>query len=96
MEYSPGYQFTVQIEHGANGILNVSAQDIFTGKANQIAITNEKGRLSQSEIDRTVQVAEKYASEDDTTSQRAWPKPKLSMSCNWTKQNLNHFEIFFD
>jgi molecular chaperone DnaK (HSP70) len=46
--------------------LNVSAQDKSTGKANQITITNEKGRLSQSEIDRMVQEAEKYASEDAT------------------------------
>ena len=30
--------------------MNVSAQDKSTGKANQITITNEKGRLSQSEI----------------------------------------------
>ena len=52
----------------ANGILNVSAQDKSTGKANQITITNEKGRLSQSEIDRMVQEAEKYASEDATAN----------------------------
>merc|ERR1712022_20907 len=49
----------------ANGILNVSAQDKSTGKSNQITITNEKGRLSQSEIDRMVQEAEKYRAEDE-------------------------------
>ena len=32
---------------------------------NQITITNEKGRLSQSEIDRMVQEAEKYESEEN-------------------------------
>ena len=41
----------------ANSILNVSAQDKSAGKANQITITNEKDRLSQSEIDRMVQEA---------------------------------------
>merc|ERR1739848_846945 len=45
-------QIEVTFDIDANGILNVSAQDKSTGKANQITITNEKGRLSQSEIDR--------------------------------------------
>ncbi|CAE7715643.1 unnamed protein product [Symbiodinium sp. CCMP2456] len=44
----------------ANGILNVSASDKSTGKSNQITITNEKGRLSQSEIDRMVQEADEF------------------------------------
>merc|ERR1712039_448207 len=47
------------------GILNVSAQDEASGKTNQITITNEKGRLSQQEIDRMVQEAEKYKAEDE-------------------------------
>merc|ERR1712036_22038 len=45
-------QIEVTFDIDANGILNVSAQDKSTGKSNQITITNEKGRLSQSEIDR--------------------------------------------
>merc|ERR1712144_113123 len=51
-------QVEVTFDIDANGILNVSAQDKSTGKSNQITITNEKGRLSQSEIDRMVQEAE--------------------------------------
>ena len=43
----------------------MSAQDKSTGKSNQITITNEKGRLSQSEIDRMVQETEKNKSEID-------------------------------
>ena len=42
------------VDTDANWILHVSAQDRSTGKSNQITITNEKGRLSQSEIDRMV------------------------------------------
>merc|ERR1712122_124180 len=57
-------QVEVTFDIDANGILNVSAADKSTGKSNQITITNEKGRLSQAEIDRMVQEAEKYASED--------------------------------
>merc|ERR1719285_1647294 len=52
-------QIEVTFDIDANGILNVSAQDKSTGKSNQITITNEKGRLSQAEIDRMVQEAEK-------------------------------------
>ena len=54
-------------------ILNVSAQEKSAGKANQITITSEKDRLSQSEIDRIVQEAEKYATKNATASLRAWP-----------------------
>jgi L1 cell adhesion molecule like protein len=50
-------QIEVTFDIDANGILNVSAQDKSTGKSNQITITNEKGRLSQAEIDRMVQEA---------------------------------------
>merc|ERR1712209_260639 len=53
-------QVEVTFDIDANGILNVSAQDKSAGKSNQITITNEKGRLSQSEIDRMVQEAENY------------------------------------
>merc|ERR1712117_1017952 len=56
-------QIEVTFDIDANGILNVSAQDRSTGKSNQITITNEKGRLSQAEIDRMVQEAEKFRSE---------------------------------
>merc|ERR1711939_827388 len=58
-------QIEVTFDIDANGILNVSAQDKSTGKSNQITITNEKGRLSQAEIDRMVQEAEKYRAEDE-------------------------------
>merc|ERR1719450_1782639 len=58
-------QIEVTFDIDANVILNVSAQDKSTGKSNQITITNEKGRLSQAEIDRMVQEAEKYRAEDE-------------------------------
>merc|ERR1719223_2190312 len=58
-------QVEVTFDIDANGILNVSAQDKSTGKQNQITITNEKGRLSQSEIDRMVSEAEQYRAEDE-------------------------------
>nr|GME09951.1 heat shock cognate 70 kDa protein 2-like [Ipomoea batatas]GME16556.1 heat shock cognate 70 kDa protein 2-like [Ipomoea batatas] len=51
--------------YDANGILNVSAEDKTTGQKNKITITNDKGRLSKEEIERMVQEAEKYKSEDE-------------------------------
>merc|ERR1719271_458633 len=63
-------QIEVTFDIDANGILNVSAQDKSTGKSNQITITNEKGRLSQSEIDRMVSEAEKYKAEDEANKEK--------------------------
>merc|ERR1711957_422700 len=51
-------QIDVTFEIDANGILQVSAEDKGTGKAEKITITAEKGRLSQEDIDRMVRDAE--------------------------------------
>merc|ERR1711959_515391 len=51
-------QIEVTFELDANGILQVSAEDKGTGKSESITITNDKGRLSQEEIDRMVKEAE--------------------------------------
>merc|ERR1712159_547173 len=45
-------QIQVSFDLDANGILNVTAEDKKTGSKNQITISGESGRLSQSEIDR--------------------------------------------
>ena len=47
----------------ANGIVNVSAKDLATGRAQDITIT-ATSNMSQSEIERAVREAEQYASED--------------------------------
>lgn len=57
-------QIEVSFELDANGILKVAASDKGTGKAESITITNDKGRLSQEEIDRMLQEAEQFAEED--------------------------------
>ncbi|KAF8892202.1 luminal binding protein [Infundibulicybe gibba] len=50
--------------------MKVGAADMGTGKSESITITNEKGRLSQEEIDRMVAEAEKFASEDEAQCKR--------------------------
>jgi heat shock protein 5 len=57
-------QIEVTFEIDANGILNVGAEDKGTGKSEKITITNDKGRLSQEEIERMVEEAEEFAEED--------------------------------
>merc|ERR1712025_537861 len=63
-------QIEVSFEVDANGILQVSAEDKGTGKAEKITITAEKGRLSEEEIERMVQEAEEFAEEDKKTKER--------------------------
>ncbi|BGP14433.1 hypothetical protein JCM10213_004556 [Rhodosporidiobolus nylandii] len=58
-------QIEVTFEIDASGIMKVSAADKGTGKSSQITIENEKGRLSQEEIDRMVEEAEKFAAQDE-------------------------------
>merc|ERR1712178_389886 len=63
-------QIEVTFEIDANGILQVSAEDKGTGKAEKITITAEKGRLSEEEIERMVQEAEEFAEEDKKTKEK--------------------------
>jgi L1 cell adhesion molecule like protein len=70
-------QIEVTFDIDANGILNVSACDKSTGKSNKITITNDKGRLSKEDIERMVEEAEKYKSEDEKTRQKIEAKNSL-------------------
>merc|ERR1712232_807117 len=63
-------QIDVTFEIDANAILQVSAEDKGTGKAEKITITAEKGRLSQEEIERMVREAEEFAEEDKKVKER--------------------------
>ncbi|XVF20074.1 hypothetical protein REPUB_Repub11eG0167000 [Reevesia pubescens] len=68
-------QINVCFAIDANGILNVSAEDKTTGQ--QITITNDKGRLSKEEIEKMVQEAEKYKSEDEEHKKKIEAKNAL-------------------
>ncbi|ETM98295.1 hsp70-like protein [Phytophthora nicotianae INRA-310] len=70
-------QIDVTFDVDVNGILNVSAVEKSTGKENKITITNDKGRLSQSEIDRMVADAEKYKDQDERNKLRIESKNAL-------------------
>jgi len=63
-------QIEVTFEIDANGILAVSGQDKGTGKSEKIVITNEKGRLSEDEINQMLKEAEEFAEQDKVTKER--------------------------
>ncbi|RGB30421.1 hsp71-like protein [Rhizophagus diaphanus] len=63
-------QIVVTFDINAYGILNVSAIDKTTGTSNKITITNDKGRLSNEEIERMVTEAEKYHLEREQYAQK--------------------------
>ncbi|CAD6566737.1 MAG: 70-kilodalton heat shock protein [Cyphobasidiales sp. Tagirdzhanova-0007] len=70
-------QIEVTFDVDANGILNVNAADKTTGKSSKITITNDKGRLSKEDIERMVNDAEKYKSEDEAAAARISAKNGL-------------------
>nr|AGR84222.1 heat shock protein 70-4 [Melitaea cinxia] len=63
-------QIEVTFDIDANGILSVSAQDKSTGRSEQITISNDKGRLNKSEIEKMLQDAEKFKNEDENARKR--------------------------
>lgn len=56
-------QIEVTFDIDANGIVNVSAKDLGTGREQHITITSSSN-MSQEDIDRAVKDAEKFAAED--------------------------------
>jgi molecular chaperone DnaK len=63
-------QIEVAFDIDANGIVNVSAKDMATGKEQAMTITGGTA-LSKDDIDRMVADAEKFASEDHTRREAA-------------------------
>jgi len=82
-------QIEVTFEIDANGILQVSAEDKGTGKAEKITITNDKGRLSQEEIDRMVQEAKEYEEEDKKVKEKIDAKNSLESYIYNIKNTIN-------
>jgi L1 cell adhesion molecule like protein len=71
----PKIEVTFNID--ANGIMNVTAKDQSSGKSTQITITNDKGRLSQKEIDDMLRKAEEMKGEDEANLARVTAKNGL-------------------
>merc|ERR1712070_933832 len=63
-------QIEVTFEIDSNGILNVGAEDKGTGKSEKITITNDKGRLTEEQIEKMIKDAEMFADEDKKVKER--------------------------
>ena len=69
-------QIEVTFDVDANGIVNVAAKDLGTGKRTDITITSSTN-LSEEEIDKAVKEAEQYAAEDKARKEKLENKNRL-------------------
>lgn len=76
----------ISFDVDANGILTVSAKDQSTGKSNNITITNDKGRLSKTDIDRMVKEAEMFKEEDEKQRDKVNARNNLESYAHQVKQ----------
>lgn len=78
----------VTFDLDANGILNVSAKEVSTGNSRNITIKNDKGRLSQREIEKMLSDAEQYKEEDEKQKERISSKNSLENYVYSVKQSI--------
>ncbi len=81
-------QIEVTFDIDANGILNVSAKDLGTGKEQKITITSSSG-LKKDEIDRMVSDAEKHAEEDRKRREEIEARNRLDSLVYSTEKTFN-------
>ncbi|KAK4874164.1 hypothetical protein RN001_013524 [Aquatica leii] len=81
-------KINVTFDLDANGILNVSALEESSGKSKMITIKNDKGRLSQRDIERMISDAEKYKEEDNRQRDRISSKNRLETYVYGAKQAI--------
>ena len=82
----------VTLDINADGIMNVSAVEQSTKNSKNITIKNDKGRLSQEEIDRMISDAEKYKADDEKIRKQIEAKNKLEGYCFGVRNSLNSFQ----
>jgi endoplasmic reticulum chaperone BiP len=70
-------QIDVTFDVDANGILSVSAEEKGAGNKEEITITNDKGRLSEEEINRMVNEAEEFKESDAKLKKKVEAKNQL-------------------
>jgi len=83
-------QIDVTFDIDANGILNVAAKDMGTGKQQSIVIKASSG-LSESEIQQMVHDAEAHASEDKRKKELVEERNKLDSLVYSTEKSLKEF-----
>jgi heat shock protein 5 len=89
-------QIEVTFDVNADGILTVSAVEKSTNKEEKITIVNEKGRLSEEEIERLVQEAEDFAEEDKKAKATVAEKNALENVIYKVKNTLEEKAKYLD
>ncbi len=82
-------QIEVTYDLDANGLLTVNACEKSSGKEQKITIKNEKGRLSDEDIEKAIRDAEKFKDEDEKASKRIEAKNGLEGLVYSAKNSLN-------
>ena len=86
-------QIEVSFDVDANGIMNIEAKDKGSGNVQNITIKNDKGRLSQEDIERMVNEGEKFAEEDKLHKETIEEKNKLDALVYQTKSTIENDAI---
>ncbi len=81
-------QIEVTFDIDANGIVNVSAKDLSTGKQQQITISGSTA-LSDDEVERMVKDAEENAAADEARKQEVEARNNADSLVNATQQTLD-------
>jgi molecular chaperone DnaK len=83
-------QIEVTFDIDADGILNVSARDVATGRSQSIRITGST-RLSQEDKGRMIKAAQRYAEEDQARRQAAEQLNEADAACYQAEKVLTDF-----
>ena len=86
-------QIEVSFDVDANGIMNIEAKDKGSGNVQNLTIKNDKGRLSQEDIERMVQEGEKFKEEDQMNRDKVEAKNKLDALVYQTKSTIENDQI---
>ncbi|ESL05364.1 glucose-regulated protein 78 [Trypanosoma rangeli SC58] len=85
-------QIEVTFDVDENSILQVSAVDKSSGKKEEITITNDKGRLSEEEIERMVREAAEFEDEDRKVRERVEARNSLESIAYSLRNQVNDKE----
>ncbi|RWR76779.1 heat shock cognate protein 2-like protein [Cinnamomum micranthum f. kanehirae] len=88
-----GEPVSICFEIDVNGILTVSAVHKMTGKKSEITISTDGHSLSQQEIERMLQDAEKYKSEDQQFKQKVQARNALEDYAYDMRKSINSGKI---
>lgn len=85
-------QIEVSFDIDTNGMITVTAKDSSSDKTESITITNDTGRLSKEDIERMIEEAERYTTEDAKIREQSAAKNQFENVLYSTKQMYSEQE----